>query len=82
MVYLKLQSDSQFARQDVIFKPEEFKIHLESIFQTGSKLFERSIVRELRNQFDLDLQNSFDLIGAIQQSKEIVTRSPERLVVS
>ena len=77
MIYTKLQSENHFARQDIIFKPEEFKMHLETMFQTSSKLFERSIVRGLNGQFKLDLQSSFDLVGAIHQAKELQIRSCE-----
>jgi hypothetical protein len=77
MIYSRMQSENHFARQDIIFKPEEFKMHLETMFQTSSKLFERSIVRRLVGQFHLDLQSSFDLVGAIHQAKELASRPRE-----
>jgi hypothetical protein len=81
MIYVKLQKENDFGRQDIIYKPEEFKAHLETMFTTSSKLFERSIVRGLIRQFDLELENSFDLVGAIHQAKEVLTRPREQSIV-
>jgi len=81
MIYAKMQSQNHFARQDIIFKPEEFKMHLETMFETSSKLFERSIVRGLVMQFELNLQTNFDLVGAIHQAKEVLSRPHEEQLV-
>ena len=81
MIYAKMQSQNHFARQDIIFKPEEFKMHLETMFETSSKLFERSIVRGLVRQFELNLQTNFDLVGAIHQAKEVLSRPREEELV-
>ncbi|HXQ91797.1 MAG TPA: hypothetical protein VN739_02230 [Nitrososphaerales archaeon] len=82
MIYVKLQKDNHFGRLDIIYKPEEFKAHLETMFTTSSKLFERSIVRGLIRQFDLDMENSFDLVGAIHQAKEVLSRPREEPIIA
>jgi len=82
MIYSRLQLENHFARQDIIYKPEEFKMHLDAMFQTSSKLFERSIVRGLIVQFKLDLQSSFDLVGAIHQAKERLSRPEEQFLLA
>jgi hypothetical protein len=69
MIFTRLEAESNFNRQDTVFKPAEFKKHLEMMFVTGSKLFERAIVQELVSEFKLDLQSKFDLVDAIEQSK-------------
>jgi hypothetical protein len=75
---MKMQSENKFTREDTIYKPEEFKTHLEGMFITGSKLFERSITREIAREFRMELQNSFDLVGVIQQAKEILSAPREQ----
>ncbi len=69
MIFTRLESECNFRREDTVFKPAEFKKYLETMFVTGSKLFERAIVQELSLQFNLELQSKFDLVDAIEQSK-------------
>ena len=77
MIYMRLQSENKFSREDVIYKPDEFKEHLELMFITGSKLFERTIARELAREFRMELNSNFDLVGAIQQAKGLLSTSQE-----
>ena len=73
LVYQRMESESNFPRGDTVFKPEVFKGLLEKMFVTGCKLFERALVKELAAEFDLKLENSFDVVGAICQAKNSVS---------
>ena len=77
MIYMRLQSENKFSREDVVYKPDEFKAYLELMFITGSKLFERTIARELAREFQMQLNSNFDLVGAIQQAKEHLSAPQE-----
>ena len=82
MIYMRLLSESKFTREDVIFRPEEFKVLLEGMFVSGSKLFERTITRELIREFRMELQSNFDLVGAIQGAKEILSAPQAQVVIA
>ena len=82
MIYTRLQTENKFSREDVVYKPDEFKLHLEGMFVTGSKLFERSITREIAREFRMELQNNFDLVGAIQGAKEILSAPQMQTVIA
>jgi hypothetical protein len=73
LVFSRLEGENNFPREDTVYKPEEFKVLLEKMFITGCKLFERALVKELAAEFDLKLENSFDIVGAICQAKNSVT---------
>ena len=73
MIYTRLQSESKFSREDVVFRPEEFKTYLEAMFVSGSKLFERTITKEIAREFRIELISNFDLVGAIEGAKQILS---------
>ena len=77
MIYLRLQSESKFSREDVVYRPEEFKTLLEGMFVSGSKLFERTITKALAKEFQMVMDSNFDLVGAIQQAKGLLSTSQE-----
>ena len=80
MIYLRLQSENKFSREDVIYRPDEFKSYLEGMFITGAKLFERTITKELAREFRLELISNFDLVGAIQGAKQVLSAPQEQTV--
>ncbi len=82
MIYMRMQSENKFTREDTIYKPDEFKTHLDDMFVTGSKLFERTITREIAREFRLELQNNFDLVGAIQGAKGRLSASQEERILA
>ena len=82
MIYSRMESENKFSREDTVYKPDEFKAHLEVMFITGSKLFERTITREIAREFRLELQNSFDLVGAIQQAKGRLSTAQEESILA
>jgi hypothetical protein len=82
MIYMRMQTENKFTREDTIYKPDEFKTHLEGMFVTGSKLFERSITREIAREFRMELQSNFDLVGAIQGAKEILSAPQAQAVIA
>jgi hypothetical protein len=82
MVYMRFKKESNFSREDTIFKPDEFKSHLENMFVTGCKLFERALVKELTTEFNLSTEDRFDIVGALVQAKEIAQKDPENLLIA
>jgi len=77
LIYSRLKNESSFSRENMIFKPEEFKSLLENMFLTSCKLFERALVKELVAEFDLKLESSFDIVGAICQARSSVSTGKE-----
>jgi hypothetical protein len=82
MIYLRFKKESNFSREDMVFKPEEFKEHLENMFETGNKLFERALVKELCSEFDLQTDDRFDIVGALVQAKNIALKNQENPIIA
>ncbi|HKW05469.1 MAG TPA: hypothetical protein VJN71_09245 [Nitrososphaerales archaeon] len=73
VVYWEFKQKYSMNKEDVLSKPELFKVLLQHMFGAGSKCIERAIVREIRQCFDLDLANFFDLTEAIRKAKDYIS---------
>ena len=82
MIYLRLKSESNFSRDDITYRPEEFKRLLEIMFPTGSKLFQRTIVKEIAGVYGTKLESNFDLVGAIQQAKTLFSSKASTTILA
>ena len=72
VVYWGFKQKYSLGKEDILAKPELFKALLLSMFGGGAKCMERAIVREIKDHFNLDLVNFFDMCEAIKKAKEHV----------
>lgn len=77
LVYSSLRDSFNFTRQEAVFNPEGFKQCLESKFTSASRFFERSITNAIANRFSLKLENQFDMVGAINLARNILSEAEE-----
>ena len=82
VVYWGFKEKYCMGKEDVLTKPELFKALLQNMFGAGSKCIERAIVREIKECFNLNLVNFFDLSEAIKKAKEhIMITNRQNLVL-
>jgi len=71
VVFSKFEKDNALSREDIIQKPELFSKTIKQIFRFGSPYVERTLIKELRKEFQLrerDYSGLADVILEIKQS--------------
>jgi len=70
VVYYRIQTVNHLNREEIVQKPLEFVNSLADMFgSVAVKIIEKSIVREIAQQFKLDKEHSLDLVTAIKEAR-------------
>jgi len=67
VVYFKLNQSMKMERSDIVNEPEKFVSCLEEMFGIGSFRVEKSIMKEIANDFGID--HPVSLASAIKQAR-------------
>jgi len=61
VVYWKFHFNTNLTKEDIVKRPDLFSGTIKEIFQEGSQVIERSIISELKYEFNLPDRNYKDL---------------------
>jgi hypothetical protein len=70
VVFWRWQSEAKRKKEDIPASIQEFAEFLESMFGTGAKILEQSMIREIEVKFSISNKGATDLAHAVQYAKE------------